>query len=632
MIHRFAHITEEGDESGAFQSSIVASHNNSGATATAESNPNVVTTTTTNTQESQSNNEPVQAELPAELVPLIESNAPSINMDDADLVRHMVPGMIDDDNQPLPENILKAIKQQNNTPEFFSSWEHSGSCYWCVEGGRKNNACLIFNSDVQPTVEQLFEMFFPKQFIVATIIPQTNIQLEQQRYRRTSYGEFLHWLGLWFLMATINGPDRSDFWSMTEVDCFVGPPLRLGGFMSRKWFDMILKALAITSRSPPAFRDRFWEVREILEAWNANMIEQFTPSSVSCLDKSMSTWTNKYSCPGWMFNEYHTVCCSLSGILWQMELMEGKDAPSQLVPKFNNLGKTVGLLLQVLEPIFGKGNMVVLDSGFCVLKGIVELKKRGVYASALIKKQKYWPKYIKGDAIKEYFDDKDVGDCDSWKGNMDEVPFHVYAMKEPDYVMSPMSTYGMNLRNGKEQKRKKFQYPEVVGNHFMYCHSVDDHNNKRHSPMSLEVIWATKFWPNHVFAFLLGVTKVNVNLAATYFCGQEPTGQIEFRKLLAKTSIYNTYYDENNDKTLDKERKHRESGHCLVTLPKNKKSWDHESSQQTVNIPNTNAFPAPKGYVPTAYVLQESISVLNALDITLHASRTIFQHRAEFSC
>ena len=386
-----------------------------------ESNPNVVTTTTTNTQESQSNNEPMQAEMPAELVPLMESNAPSINMDDADLVRHMVPGMIDDDNQSLPENIHSAIEQQNNTPVFFSSWEHSGSCYWCLEGGWKNNACLSFNSDVQPTIEQLFEMFFFKQFIVATIIPQTNIQSEQQRNCPTSYREFLHWLGLWILMATINGPDQSGFWSMTEVDCFVGVPLRLGGFMSRKRFDMILKALAITSRSPPAFRDRFWQVHVILEAWNANMTEQFTPSSVSCLDESMSTWTNKYSCPGWMFmprkpwpfgNEYHTVCCSLSGILWQMELVEGKDSPSQLVPKFNNQGKTVGLLLRVLEPIFGKGNMVVRDSRFCVLKGIVELKKHDVYVSALIKKWKYWPKYIKGVAIKEHFDDKDVGDCD----------------------------------------------------------------------------------------------------------------------------------------------------------------------------------------------------------------------------
>ena len=208
--------------------------------------------------------------------------------------------------------------------------------------------------------------------------------------------------------------------------------MRLHNFMSRKHFEVILKALAITARQPPAFRYRFWVVREVLEAWNSNMMEQFTPSWVSCLDESMSTWTNKYSCPGWMFvprkpwpfgNEYHTVCCSLSGILWQMELVEGKDSPSEIIPKFNNQWKTVGLLLHVLEPIFGKGMVIILDSGFCVLKGIVELKKRDIYASALIKKRKYWPKYIKGDVIWQHFNEKSVGDCDSWKGNMDEVPF-----------------------------------------------------------------------------------------------------------------------------------------------------------------------------------------------------------------
>ena len=180
-IHRFAHVTEEGDESGVFQSSIVASHNNSGATGTAESNPNVIATTTTNTLESQSNNEPVQAEMPAELVPLMESNAPSINMDDADLVRHMVPGMIDNDNQPLPENIPTTTEQQNNTPEFFSSWEHSGSCYWCLEGGRKSNARLSFNSEVQPTIEQLFEMFFLSSLLLQQSSPKQTFSWNNRR-------------------------------------------------------------------------------------------------------------------------------------------------------------------------------------------------------------------------------------------------------------------------------------------------------------------------------------------------------------------------------------------------------------------------------------------------------------------
>ena len=68
-----------------------------------------------------------------------------------------------------------------------------------------------------------------------------------------------------------------------------------------------------------------------------------------------------------------------------MELVEGKDSPSQIIPKFSNEGKTVGLLLHVLEPIFAKGMVVILDSGFCVMRGFIELKKRGLYGSALIK-------------------------------------------------------------------------------------------------------------------------------------------------------------------------------------------------------------------------------------------------------
>ena len=121
------------------------------------------------------------------------------------------------------------------------------------------------------------------------------------------------------------------------------------------------------------------------------------------------------------------------------------------------------------------------------------------------------------------------------------------------------------------KKTTKFNYPEVVGNHFLYRHSVDDHNNKRHSPISLEVVWGTKYWPNHVFSFLLAVTEVNVNLATQYFGGMKQVGQIEFRKLLVKTLIFNSYYDDKTDNTPEKKRKQRDSGHCLITLPKGKK-------------------------------------------------------------
>ena len=149
---------------------------------------------------------------------------------------------------------------------------------------------------------------------------------------------------------------------------------------------------------------------------------------------------------------------------------------------------------------------MVLNSGFCVLNGIVELKMHVAYGSALIRKHKYWPKYIKGELIKEHFNNKPVRDCNPWKGSMDEVNFHVYPMKELDYIMSLCLHMAPNLCSGKgdmmrmgglqwDQNQTTFNYPEVVGNHYLYHHSIYDHNNKWHSPISLEVVWATKYWP-----------------------------------------------------------------------------------------------------------------------------------------
>ena len=147
--------------------------------------------------------------------------------------------------------------------------------------------------------------------------------------------------------------------------------------------------------------------------------------------------------------------------------------------------------------------VVILDSGFCVLRAIIELKKRRVFASALIKKRKYWPKYIHGDSIDAHFNDKQIGKADSLPEQMHNIPFHIFGMKEPDYVMKLMSTYGTNelqmdhptqqiyTEKNKEVK-KEFHYPEVVSNHFKYRHSVDDHNAKRHSPICLEHVWATR--------------------------------------------------------------------------------------------------------------------------------------------
>ena len=49
----------------------------------------------------------------------------------------------------------------------------------------------------------------------------------------------------------------------------------------------------------------------------------------------------------------------------------------------------VSLMLSMCSPTFGSGKYIVLDSKFCVAKGITDLEVKGVYVEGLIKNQSY---------------------------------------------------------------------------------------------------------------------------------------------------------------------------------------------------------------------------------------------------
>lgn len=187
------------------------------------------------------------------------------------------------------------------------------------------------------------------------------------------------------------------------------------------------------------------------------MKANFVPGWVNCLDESMSVWTNMYTCPGFMFvphkpwpfgNEWHTICCCLCGVMFDLKLVEGKDElPGRGQKEFDEKGKTVvGFVLHLTKNIWNTGKLVILDSGFCALRGLLELCTRGVFALALIKKWRYRPKYIDGDAIKAHFEGAIPGTSESLKGSLQGQDFHVFAMKEPDYVMAQTVERGQRIK------------------------------------------------------------------------------------------------------------------------------------------------------------------------------------------
>ena len=208
VLHWFVHVTEEGDKAGLFSTEGGGGENHSGAAEGTIRNLNIMDLA-----------ENPQETVPSEVALFLGSETTGMNRDNAALITNICPDMVDDNNQPLPENIPTEEQQATtaNLPQIFSSWGHGGSCYHCLEGGRKHKARLSFNTDVNPTIKQLFEMFFFKDFILKVILPETNKHIQEDKHRPMTYGEFLHWLGLWFLMATITGPDRTAFWSMVRL-------------------------------------------------------------------------------------------------------------------------------------------------------------------------------------------------------------------------------------------------------------------------------------------------------------------------------------------------------------------------------------------------------------------------------
>ena len=70
------------------------------------------------------------------------------------------------------------------------------------------------------------------------------------------------------------------------------------------------------------------------EGLNKNTVAHFDPSWVSVLDESIQEWVNRYTYPGCMFisrkpypfwNDYHTIAGDKSKVIYNIEIVEGKD-------------------------------------------------------------------------------------------------------------------------------------------------------------------------------------------------------------------------------------------------------------------------------------------------------------------
>ena len=243
---------------------------------------------------------------------------------------------VDDDNDCLPEN-RPSKDPKNKERDTEQKWGWNGLDQRKNIGAQDHRPGikgLTANSFLAISYVGLFFMMFKRAFIEDVMLKGMNKRVDLP----INLGEFLRWLGIWLLLSTIGGFRRSDFWCSKSIDRRKGAPYRFNDLMSGRRFEEILQNLVFTDEEPPPYKDRFWEARQMVRVWNEWMAENFVPGWINCLDESMSIWTNRWTCPGWVFcprkphpfgNEYHTICCCMCGVLYRVEMVEGKDRPDE---------------------------------------------------------------------------------------------------------------------------------------------------------------------------------------------------------------------------------------------------------------------------------------------------------------
>jgi hypothetical protein len=139
---------------------------------------------------------------------------------------------IDDDNAPAPVNIPD---NTSNKETFTAAIGFSGTCYRRERNSVNSNPAVNPPSpEWKPNYVELFLLFFPKEYLTNVLLPEINSKPDVSQ--PVTIGEFIRWLGLWFLMSTIQGPSREDYWRLSEPDMFSGAPYQFNNLLSGKRF------------------------------------------------------------------------------------------------------------------------------------------------------------------------------------------------------------------------------------------------------------------------------------------------------------------------------------------------------------------------------------------------------------
>ena len=148
--------------------------------------------------------------------------------------------------------------------------------------------------------------------------------------------------------------------------------------MTRNLFQNINAATLFTDILPLSFNAKFFENFQIIVERNNHMNDDFIPSLVSCLYYFISVCTNNFTFPGCVFipinphpkeNQYHTMFCVESIIMYMWEFFESKDCPKELlIPQSRRVMGTLTMVLmwRLMQSFCITVKTLIMSNGFCL--------------------------------------------------------------------------------------------------------------------------------------------------------------------------------------------------------------------------------------------------------------------------
>lgn len=343
--------------------------------------------------------------------------------------------------------------------------------------------------------------------------------------------EFDMLIGYWLALG-VHHKSRAERWVLAPVHpIFTGYGFGQYG-IPRNRFDHIVSALSFV---PDKVSTGMEDMRAMQEAFNAHMVEKYSPSWLVCVDESMTPWYYPGDCPAWVIMkdkptsrgmEFHTTADHSTKVIFRVEPVRDPEAT-----RFQDVcsDRVSALTLRMTEPLFQSYRVVVLDSFFGTLETVLQLEKHGLYSTVVLKKKRSWPTLSNGAELEAKTMDGAVGSVvartgtvtDTRSGAARTIRVLEVGQRDVSHPVLLLSTWGSTDEFGNRQTRVTinplthqkltlhFFRAHLVHFFFLARHAGDDCNNIRSDKNSLEDVWQTKDWRLRGFAFILSIIEAN---------------------------------------------------------------------------------------------------------------------------